>query len=321
MSRIDAQFDKRFERHPAAIPELDEAALIQAAQSYFPNGKPLSQAACAQRARQFYQTLELDQRADPWAEGDRALLRTVVPFLCRLLGRTPTSPTNRRLLIVGCGDGRLAEIYIELAVKNGFAEVIFNDLFPEHIAATRAKVTRMRGEAQQVQTSFITGNFANVVLPQPADIAIALFFVTSEVCNIQSPNELLATRQRFYRSICRNLKPGGFFVEDIPERDLPNFYTTLGLISERILRAQHVMTGVEGFLSLTHVPKPSGGEPFHIRCIPSGVLRINELRNAGLELVYSWCDQAQSLQGESLPSIEMRRIKRVDVLRQLGAHQ
>lgn len=265
--------------------ELAPHNLTAAAHDLFlPFGRPaaLPLSDFLRRAEEFYATMELDERGQPWNQFDRHLICSSIRRADSIiaLNTTPADRT-RRLLVIGCGNGRLAEEYLKTAIALGFVEVTFNDLFDFHVAHTRDYVETLTDLKGRILVTYHVGDFTQAQVAGKYDIAACMFYVTSEILDPSCVRALRNRRHRFYRHIRDVLIPNGMFIEDIPEAMLPGFYLNLRKNSQAVLTKLGVLVDEAANLSLTCLDKKNGGYPFHLRYIPSQSSHMSEMRSAG----------------------------------------
>lgn len=234
------------------------------------------------RTRDFYSTMELDVRGQPWDRFDRHLIRSFIRRADSIIAlNTDPALRSRRLLVIGCGNGRLAEEYLETAIALGFSEVTFNDLFEFHVENTRAYIAGLGDLTSRITVTYHTGDFTQARIGGHYDIAACMFYVTSEVLDPSSISALRQRRHHFFRHIRDVLIPYGMFIEDVPEAMVPGFYLHLRRNSHHVLTQLGILVEEAANLSLTCIQKRNGGYPFHLRYIPSESSHLSEMRSAG----------------------------------------
>lgn len=275
------------------IPEINYHALEEAADGLFCGGSGLSLAEYTEITRKFYETLDLGSRGIPSIMLDTELLLTYFTRARNyVLKKTTPKKRSNNVLVIGCGTGRLAEMYIEMARKLGITGVTFNDLIEAHVQKTKEKLQKIynTGATQSdhlqicgIDVNFVAGDFTNLNLAGIRyDIATAIWFVTSEVLDPSSSKNLRAHRLQFFNKVRECLVDQGIFIEDIPESGLPGFYLLSRMKTLHILRKNGILTGEEGNLSLTNIKKPNDGYPYHLRYLPYNGAHEKEMNLSGL---------------------------------------
>jgi|GEM_PF-1479719 len=196
-----------------------------------------------------------------------------------------------RILVIGCGDGRLSEIFIELARQNGVKEIIQNDLIAEHLEKTRAKIQTAYGNdgsnADGVQIQYVAGDILDANIPGGAvDAAYMLWYVSAEFCDPSSKKNMRKTRDNTYKKIHDLLIPGGAMVEDSPDQNhKPGFYHVAVAKTAHLLREAGILPGEEENLMLSNwESEQEDGFPYQLRYIPKNGTDNTEKTNAGFIL-------------------------------------
>ena len=296
--------------------ELDDVGLAEAKEMFFPNNVPISPMEHARYGKAFYSTLKLDERGDLWGDIDRGLLGVSIKRAMRHLTkpRSCSLPPTRRLLVIGGGDGRLAKVLLELACANKITEICFNDLYADQVDVARNRFEALRPEQYGVKITYLSGDFSTLQLDGLFDIALALFFVTSEILDLQSSKALRQRRAEFYLSVRRALHPSGVFIEDIPETGLAGIYNEICRKTANLLRDVPELMDDRSSFALTYIRKPDGGFPYYIRYLPSPERHYDELASVGFVLVGSWNEQAlQKPNEDDVGNLQMRRLKRLEL--------
>ncbi|MDF2379599.1 MAG: class I SAM-dependent methyltransferase [Candidatus Gracilibacteria bacterium] len=203
--------------------------------------------------------------------------------------------TNRtdRILVVGCGQGRLAEVYLTLAAIYNVKEVVFLDLIKEHVEQTEEKI-RLAKEAnprlRNVKTELIVGDINETEINSVFDSIWLIWFVSSEFCNAESPEALISTRNRIYQKFNKLLTPQGALIEDIPDPNMePGFYHLGNLISEDILRRNGILPGQQKNLLLSNwspeqPEKDNVSFPYQLRFTARNGWDVQEKERAGFAM-------------------------------------
>ncbi|MDF2378606.1 MAG: class I SAM-dependent methyltransferase [Candidatus Gracilibacteria bacterium] len=279
------ELEKAHHINDSRYPEITFRNLRKAAGWLFENGQ-ITNEEFKRITIAFYNNFDLKKRGGPNYWEDCALLIDAYSdAYAEVMDPTTSGVRTGRVLDIGCGNGRLSVLLIELAKRTKMKEVVFNDLLPEHIEATRKYI----GEVYQTNTDdevtvidgvkirFEAGDFAEVAKKKNLgkfDIVTAMWFVTSEILSLVSSEELRRVRLDFFKKIRLLLPKHGIFIEDIPESGLAGFYKisryyTYELLQERGVLMQnpnHPESAPEAInMSLTNIPDKN--HPYHIRCL------------------------------------------------------
>ncbi len=124
--------------------ELDWDGLRCAARTYFPNGRGVSPTAKGELDTAFYVGLDLAQRAQAWTVADRRLHAAAFNALRRYIPPRISTPfdEHRRMVVAGCGDGRLARAYIRAAATSAWTSSCSMTSMPSR---SRRHATSSRG--------------------------------------------------------------------------------------------------------------------------------------------------------------------------------
>lgn len=279
-------------------PEINYQRLKEAADFMFGDRKGMPLQEYLKITEEFYKTLDLETRGMASILLDTDILLTYFTRACEYVkNKTSKLQRTNRVLIIGCGSGRLSDLYIEMAKKFGIKEIAFNDLLEFHVTQTKEKLQEIYNvrspgfddlPLENIKVQFLPGDFTALDLRNtPYDIAIAMWFVTSEILNPNSPQKLRERRIEFFGKVRESLIAKGIFIEDIPESGLPGFYYLARMKTLDILRNKNVLPGEEANFSLTNVSKKAGGYPYHLRYLPYNGTHSQEMSVSGLHYVDS----------------------------------
>ena len=240
-------------------PELDPAGLRRAADTFFPHGIGVADTALGRLKREFYAGADLAGRGELWGDADSVSLRRsledgIKAFL-RRAGRPP-----KRLIVIGCGEGRLLGTIVAVAAAYGVAEIVLNDQFGFHLAYARDLATRLDLAQRGLRLTFVEGDFAEVGGDLRGDLGLAWFFVLPEIVSAVSPAALRAKRDRFFAAVARCLGRHGVLIADRPDVSV-GFYHRLQEASRTILAERGLMPGEEANVSLSFIPGLGASSP------------------------------------------------------------
>ena len=241
-----------------------------------------------------YLDFDLEKHGLPYVIGD---LKLLTEFLRQAvhIAKTTTTDISKTVGFIGCGRGRLAVPAIELAKKLGIEELLFNDLFTEHIDITREKIAKVYGtrstKIEGVKLSFSTGDFTKVSkrIRKKFDALFAMWFVTSEIADFSSVENLRRKREQLFSQIKKLLTKQGVFIEDIPYSEgVGAYYYLARLKTYNILHQMGILEGENNHMLATNFTDiQKTGFPHHIRYVPSNGKHRGELENAGFEEYFS----------------------------------
>lgn len=264
---------------PVPLPELDERGLEDAADTFFPNGIGVTDTAFAVLSAGFYGGVDIAARGEIWRNGDVASLHRAIPLAIRHAAKSRQRPSvRRRLLVIGCGDGRLLGTIGAICLLYGITEIVLNDLHPFHVEAAREVIRAAGVEKRGLSVRPLPGDITAVAAHVKADVALAFFFVDAEVISVASVADLRAKRQAYRDAIARCLGPGGVLLMDRPEVGT-GFYAAVSRMTRRILTRRGVMPGEEANLDLAWIP--GGTQPYHLRYAPEDETHRAAMRAAG----------------------------------------
>ncbi len=242
-----------------------------------------------------YTGLNLGEHGNPYQIQDfRSLLYAFAHASANL--ESTTKERTNAILIAGCGSGRLAVPTVELAKKYGFQKVVHLDLLQDHVDQTEALLREVyahdRTALDGVELEFITGDLINKAEEIHAsaraqfDMVFATWFVTPEIADFSSSENLKKSRVRLYKAIANVLSKRGIFVEDIPDVDQPGRFYNIGKVkTEHLLGHKDILPGLNRHMLLSNFQRGTGGTeqfPYHLRFTPTKRYHEIELRRAGL---------------------------------------
>ena len=270
--------------------EINYEELQRAVREYFPAGCGVDETKFNKLSGKFYESLSLCERGDLWGLLDRTALDIAIPAATAEVRERTTSscPATRRMIIVCCGDGRLCETLILLAIELGYIEITFNDLFAFHVEKVKERVAELNFDKHCIKVSYSVGDFTTVPLEGYYDVAVAMFFVTAEILALTSLKALNKKRSSFFRAVRNGLHPCGVFVEDTPEMTWPGFYSELRLASAKAMSKVHGLGAEAKNFTLTALNKPSGGFPYHVRYMPERSRHYEERLANGFRPLDNW---------------------------------
>lgn len=271
-------------------PLLNYDGLVEACNQIFPGGQTISRKKYQELVAKSYR-IDMESYARLHNFTDAVDLTN---FFSKIVAAMPAEARTNRILVVGCGQGRLAEVYIALAKKHGIQEIIQNDLIPDHVAATREKIQKIYGndgsDANGVKITYAPGNILDAnIQGGPVDAAYLLWFVGAEFCDPSSDKKLTRTRHRIYRRIHDLLVPGGGMIEDSPDPNMkPGFFYTLAQKTAHILKQRNIMPRQQSNMILNNwSSEQPDGFPYQIRCVPKNGADAHEKEKAGFTYVTS----------------------------------
>ncbi len=275
-------------------PEINYKALEEAANGLFGDKKAMSLKQYLQVTKDFYETLDLEKRGTPSLILDTdLLLESFIRARDDIISKITKDQRTDKVLVIGCGEGRLSSLYIEMAKKLGIKKITFNDLLEKHIEQTKKKLQKVYNTGtldsnemsiDGIKVEFLPGDFTTIDLQgSPYDITVAWWFVTSEIFNPNSPKELRQKRIEFYTKVRTNLIRKGIFIEDIPHSVSSGFYFLSRMKTFDILKRKGILVGEQKNLSLTNIPKKDkNAQPYHLRYLPYNGMHTKEMNASGL---------------------------------------
>jgi SAM-dependent methyltransferase len=271
-------------------PLLNYDALVEACSKIFRNGTSISQRQYQSMIAESYK-INMEEYCKLHNFSDAIEL---ADFFSQLTASIPKNTRTNRILVVGCGQGRLAEVYITLANRFGVKEIIQNDLVKSHVEQTREKIRKIYGNdgscADGVKITYVPGSIQEASIPGgDVDAAYMLWFVSAEFCNPKSDNAMGDARSRTYKKIYKLLKYGGGMVEDSPDQNCePGFFYTAARKTAHILIERGILPKQAKNLILSNYrSEQSDGFPYLLRYVPRNGADNVEKQNAGLTYVTS----------------------------------
>lgn len=238
-------------------------------------------------SEEWYLHHDVEKRGLPFLLHDtKILIEMFIEAFCHLHKLNKTQRTNR-LLVVGCGSGRLARVYIELAKVFGITSVVFNDLFDFHVNQTHEKIRQAYGsKVDGIATHFISGDV--ITIPSERlfvnDIVTSMWYVNSEIIDPSSDEATRRLRVEYYKKLRSVMHEGSLLIDDEPNPNPDNFYyylwrATYIALSEAGLG--NVMGKEQKNITLTNIPGDDGANISHVRLIRSPFDNDKERKIAG----------------------------------------
>jgi hypothetical protein len=277
-------------------PELDIRNLLRAAEMIFHGTKKNFAKSYRELTELLYRRINLEERGAPFVVSDIDILaKLLLDGFKYVLEHTTKNNRTNRLTVIGCGPGRLAVAYVELAKLIGVTRIIFNDLIDEHINSTRDKIDKTYGSDKKVDNikiAYVAGDFCDdTQVPigpygklRPSDYVVAMWYVTSEMLKLISPKSLRTNRLVAYSRFGSIIDHGGVFIEDIPDSRQGFFYDQRRVTIAALKKAGVDLGAENSNLGITHLVNASdegdAATP-HIRYIPPNGIHDNEVRVGG----------------------------------------
>lgn len=255
-------------------PLLNYDDLVEACEAIFGSSKTISKKRYQELTKEAYQ-IDMESYARKHNFTDAVLLSEFFLQVSAAMQQGTTENTGR-IIIIGCGQGRLAEVYVALAQKTGINTIILNDLIDDHIEATREKIRKLYGgdgsRAENVAIQYVSGDILTADQPDDnsIDAAYMWWYVGAEFCDPSSSDAMLANRKATYERIHRLLIPGGVWIDDMPDpNNEPGLYNLASIKTADILRRKNILPGTEHNLLLTNWKfEQSKGFPYQLRWAP-----------------------------------------------------
>lgn len=272
-------------------PLLKFESMVEACDAIFGNRKSISKEEYLQLTKDSYR-IDMEKYARKHNFSDGVKLAEI--FARVEAAMSGKSGTTGRVIVIGCGQGRLAEVYISMAKKTGIKTIVQNDLIPEHVEATREKIKRMYGgdgsRADGVNIEYVPGDILLSDVPDHSfDSAYMWWYVGAEFCDPSSSDAMRENRIATYQRIHRLLIPGGAWIDDMPDPNMePGLYRLAALKTAHILRERGILPGMEENLILSNWKwEQKEGFPYQLRWVPQDGAD-NKLKNkAGFRYVGS----------------------------------
>lgn len=276
-------------------PLLNYEKMVEACDAIFGKGTSISRARYLELTRDAYK-IDMESYARKHNFTDAVYLAELVSQVSAAIRQSSANPTGR-IAVVGCGQGRLAEVYIALAKRNGINTIVMNDLIEDHVEATREKIKKMYGtdgtegkKVEGVNIEYVTGDILTADIPDNSvDAAYMWWFVGAEICDPSSSDAMLENRKVTCERIHRMLIPGGAWIDDMPDPNKePGLYHLAAHKTAHILRERGILPGMENNLLLTNWSfEQNEGFPYQLRWMPPNDVD-NKLRHrAGFRNVAS----------------------------------
>jgi len=195
-----------------------------------------------------------------------------------------------KIIIIGCGQGRLAEVYISLAKKMGVKEITFNDLIESHIQKTEQKIKNLYNSdghnADGIKINYLPGDFATIDITENFDAAFLIWYVGAELLDPSSVVNIRKFRHKIYSKINNILIPGGGLIEDIPDPNMdPGLYEIVNFKTAHILEQRKILLGEHQNLILSNwTHEQNTGFPYQLRYTARNGTDVREKSKAGFKL-------------------------------------
>lgn len=271
-------------------PYLNYDALVEACDAIFGKRKAVPYDEFLRMVQESYQ-IDMEGYAQLHNFTDSVKLAEYFAYVAtKIEKRIPEGNRSGKIIVVGCGQGRLAEVYIALAKKMGVREITFNDLIESHIQQTEQKIKKMfnsdGSEADGIKISYLPGDFATVDISGCFDAAFLIWYVGAEFLDPGSIENMRLLRHKIYSRINGILIPGGGLIEDIPDPNMdPGFYEIATYKTSRILKERSILIGEHKNLLLSNwTPEQTTGFPYQLRYTARNGADVREKSEAGFEL-------------------------------------
>ncbi|QQS59891.1 hypothetical protein IPN35_03415 [Candidatus Peregrinibacteria bacterium] len=236
----------------------------------------------------FYNSMDMEERGSSHFLSDVNVLIKYLEISLNIIDThlTPALHTNA-ITVIGAGEGRMIPLIIEMGkkTKQKIKKIIINDLLESHIETIKGKLSDTYGTDKSsnidgIEIEYREGDFGKINIPF-SDIAIATWFVTSEILDPSSVSALQEHRSHFFKKIRTTIGEHGFFFEEIPDILQSGFYYLSRSKSAHILTEMGFLPEESENFSLTNIPKENNGFPYHIRYMPKNGGHGREMTNAG----------------------------------------
>lgn len=282
--------DRKLEE-AGAIPGLSYGELAEARDALFGDRTGIPYGEFLDRTQESYQPINLEEyaRAQNFVDALR-----LVQFMSEMRQNAERlmSPGERgnNLLMLGCGQGRLMEVYVPAARLLGIESITLNDLIPKHIEQTRAKAKRLYGRKfgmAGVKLDFVTGDFLTSQFRQRYDHIVSFWYVSAELLNPESAQALRRHRSAVYRKIRDTLVPNGTLFEDIPDPNQPGYYDIGTHVTKLVLEEKGLLFDEHKNVLLSNWRHEQGtsGFPYQLRYVPRNGTDQREKYDAGFSYV------------------------------------
>jgi len=195
---------------------------------------------------------------------------------------------EKALLIIGCGQGRLLDIQIELCKKLGIGEIHLNELSAENMSMAKRKAEGI--DTSDCRVHYHLGDFLTQEFDRTYSIILSLRSVTSEIFDPTSSDHFLESRHMLFQKVAQLLSSDGVFIEDIPGSDAPGFYRILRERTRELLSEKSILSGIHDRLLLTvscHFGNQHMKFPFQLRIANPLNIDLSEKEQVGLIPIYS----------------------------------
>jgi SAM-dependent methyltransferase len=271
---------------------LNYDAIVEACNAIFGKGKSITREQYQELTRQSYRIDNMVAYARKHNFSDAVKLASFFAHVSAALN--PMKNKTGRIIVIGCGQGRLAEVYVTLARKTGVKTIIQNDLIPEHLEATRQRIRNLYGndgsKADGVRIEYVQGDILTADVPDNSvDHAYMWWFVGAEFCDPSSAEAMRQNRIDTYKRINRMLIPGGAWIDDMPDPNTdPGLYRLAVLKTAHILKERGILPEVADNLMLTNWRfEQDEGFPFQLRWAPRDGEDNKLKEKAGFRMVRS----------------------------------
>ena len=272
-------------------PYLNYDALVAACENIFGNQQAIPYEEFKRLTQAAY-TINMEEYARLHNFTDAVKLTEYCTYIInqidKAVGKKSTSQHN--IIVIGCGQGRLAEVYITLAKKLGIDKITFNDLIDAHVEQTQEKIKRLYNtdgnSADGIKISYLPGDILTVDIAESFAAAFLIWYVSAEFCDPSSPENMRVLRHQIYTKMNNLLRPGGGFIEDIPDPNMaPGFYGIANDKTEHILGSRGILLGEHQNLLLSNwTSEQTTGFPYQLRYTPRNGTDFREKEKAGFIL-------------------------------------
>ncbi len=268
--------------------------LAEARDALFENRDGISYAEFLEKTSESYEPIDLVEYARTHNFSDAVRIVQAMATMRQDLESKVKDPSQRsnQALIVGCGSGRLLEIYVDTARLLGIESLTFNDLIPRHIDAAREKAKHLYGGRLKdagVKLQFKAGDFLTADFRQKLqkfDHIISFWYVTSECLNPESVLAIQRHRTELYDRLFRLLVPSGTLFEDIPDPNKTGYYDVATQMTAKVLEEKSLLIGEHKNLLLSNWKhEQTAGFPYQLRYVPRAGMEMEEKRHAGFSYV------------------------------------
>lgn len=265
---------------------LSYAALSKAAEALFQGRRTMPLSEYRKKHADSYQ-INMETYAGPHNFSDAVMIVDNMLSIESALKEDGRGP--KKLLIGGCGQGRLAEVYIAMARRLGIETITFNDILDAHIDLTKQRIKKIAGKddiskVDGIELEFVSDDILSANLPEgDYDIVDLRWYVTAEFLDTSSPDRMKHSRHMYFRKINELLRDGGFMIDDKMDTDKgPGYYRLLSFKSRDIARSLKILPGMESHLIFNNwEEEQSDGFPYQVRFAPYNGRETEEKTQAG----------------------------------------